>query len=272
MKTRKEIRTSVIQAAPVVGDIPANLRKIEKYANEGENDLLVFPELFLTGYLLKDEYSRLAITMDSPEMRKLELIARDSGSHIIVGTPFKDEHGKLYNSSLLIGPGGFIGRYDKWQLVNFLPFDEKRYFTAGTELPVFDTDIGRIGLIICYDIFFPELCTALTMKGADIIVSISATPTFSRKFFEIVAPARAVENTVFVIFNNLTGTEERLTFWGGASIHTPRGFPIAKGEYFKEQAIQAVLDLREVDIARKGRTVIRDKRPRAFEILNELAD
>ena len=202
MMNRSEINVSVVQATPNMGDIPANLRTIESYAMEEKTDLLVFPEMFLTGYLLEDELPRLAITMDGPEVKRLEKIASQSGSHIIVGGPVQGDRFDYYNSSLLIGPDGYIGRYDKWHLVNFLPFDEKRYFFKGTKLPVFETELGTIGLIICYDIFFPELCTALTMQGADIIVSISASPTFSRKFFEIVAPARAVENTVFFIFNN----------------------------------------------------------------------
>jgi len=267
----KEISVSLVQGTPKPGDKIANLGKIEDYARKEKADLLVFPELFITGYLLKDEYSRLAVIRDGPEIQKLEEIAMDTGSHIIVGAPFKNDRNELYNSSLLIGPEGYIGRYDKWQLVNFLPFDEKRYFFSGKDLPVFKTEVGTIGLLICYDVFFPELTTALTMKGADILVSISATPAFSRKFFEIVVPARAVENTVFFLFNNLTGTEERLTFWGGASIHTPRGFQLAKGEYFKEQAVRGTLDFRELSIARKGRTVIRDKRAKIFRILKELA-
>lgn len=270
MHPKNPVTVSMVQGTPKLGDIQANLKRIEQTAEAEDSDLIVFPELFLTGYLLKDELPRLAIRRDGPEIRKLEEIAARNGKHIIVGAPYFDDRDFLHNASILIGPDGFIGRFFKWFFPNFLPFDEKRYFKAGTETPVFDTPLGKIGLIVCYDVFFPELCTILTLKGADIIVCISAAPTMSRYFFETVAPARATENTVFFLYNNLTGTDERLTFWGGASIHSPKGFLLAQGEYYKDQTIRAELDFRELAISRSGRTVIRDKRAEAFRQLNEL--
>jgi len=270
MNPKKEITVSLVQATPKLGDIPANLRRIEQAAMEEESDLIVFPELFLTGYQLKDELPRLAIREGGAELRRIEEIAAAHQKHIIFGAPFLDERNVLYNAAFFVGPEGYIGNYCKWFFPNFLPFDEKRYFKGGTELPVFDTPLGKIGLLICYDVFFPELTSILTLKGADIIVCISAAPTTSRYFFESVFPARAIENTIFFLYDNLTGTDERLTFWGGASVHSPKGFQIAKGDYFTDQVVRTTLDLRELPIARAGRTVLRDKRADAFAILNEL--
>lgn len=270
MDPTNEVTVSLVQATPTLGDIPANLSRIEEIAGSESSDLIVFPELFLTGYQLKDELPRLAVQEDGPELAKLQHIAAEHEKHIIVGAPFFDERDFLHNASLFVGPAGLIGNYFKWFFPNFLPFDEKRYFKAGTELPVFDTPLGRIGLQICYDVFFPELTTILALKGADIIVNISAAPTMSRYFFETVIPARATENTVFFLYDNLTGTDERLTFWGGASVHSPKGFQVAKGEYFKEQVVRSTLDFREIAIARSGRTVLRDKRADAFSMLDGL--
>ena len=212
----------------------------------------------------------MGIQTDGTEITKLEEIASNSGSHIVVGAPTLGEKGELYNSALLIGPKGYIGRYDKYFLVNFLPFEEKIHFHEGKGLPVFDTPLGRIGMLVCYDIFFPEISTALAMQGADILICISASPTLSRRFFETVIPVRAIENTVFFLYDNLIGIEERLTFWGGARVVSPKGFELAKGEYFKEQSVRAILDMREIPIARAGRPVLRDKRSELFEFLRGL--
>jgi len=266
----KKIRVSLVQAAPVLGDRGANLRTIERYVEKEKADLIVFPELFLTGYLCRDELPRLGIKENGVEIQRLEKIANSAESHIIVGAPVIGEKGELFNSSLLIGPDGYIGRYDKLYLPTFLPFEEKIFFHEGKGLPVFDTEIGRLGMLICYDIFFSEVAEGLAMQGAEIIVNISASPTISRKFFETLIPARAVENTVFYLYNNLVGTEERLTFWGGSTVVNPKGFIISKGEYFKEQAVRATLDMREIQSARLGRPVLRDKRGEVFDILRGL--
>ena len=269
-KRKNRLKISAVQAAPVVGNKEENLRIIEEYTVREKAELIIFPELFLTGYLCKDELPRLGITLHGWEIKRLEDISRSTGSYIIVGAPVTTERGELFNSALLIGPEGYIGRYDKFHLPNFLPFEESIFFTEGKKIPVFDTDIGRIGMLICYDIFFPEVVQALSLQGAQIVVNISASPSISRDFFETLTPARAVENTVFYIYTNLVGTEERLTFWGGNTIVSPKGFIITKGKYFEEQAVSATIDLREIKSARLGRPVLRDKRREAFEILKGL--
>lgn len=270
MESKNEITVSMVQAAPVLGNKQANLKTIEQYVRKERADLVVFPELFLTGYQCKDELPRLAVRTDGPEVKRLEELARETGSHIIVGAPTLDKRDRLFNTSLLIGPDGFIGSYDKSYFPNFYPFDELRYFHAGSNFSVHNTPLGKIGLIICYDIFFPELTYALTRQGADILVCISAAPSTSRKAFENVIPARATENTVFFLYSNLIGTDERLTFWGGDAIVSPKGYHLAKGEYYKEQVVRATLDKREIGLARTGRPVLKNKRADVFDFLRDL--
>lgn len=272
MKPLHPISVSLVQATPVPGDIPGNIERIRRVAQVESSDLVVFPELFLTGYNLKDDLPRLAVRRDGPEITELEQIAAGTGKHLILGAPYLDHRDRLYNAAFLIGPEGFIGHSFKWYLPNFLPFDEKRYFHGGRDTQVFETPMGTIGLQVCYDLFFPELCTLLAMKGADIVVNISASPSISRPYFETIIPARATENTVFFLYCNLTGTDERLTFWGGASAHSPTGSLLAKGEYFTDQVVRCELDLRELEVARSNRPVLRDKRARVFRQLHDLAD
>ena len=228
----------------------------------GAPDLFVLPELGLTGYTIKDDVQKLAEPIDGPSMKRLSSLSQELGCGIVIGFAERDKEvrGHIFNSAAIILPDGSIDAYRKCHLANFGPFDEKRYFHAGRKLPVFKTPWGNIGLQICYDIFFPEAAKAMALKGADIIIDISASPTTTRKFFEMVMPVRAVENTVFTAYCNLVGTEGNLQFWGGNSVHGPRGDLKVRGPYFEETIVKAEIDLDELDIARPMRPTLRDTR------------
>jgi predicted amidohydrolase len=98
----------------------------------------------------------------------------------------------------MIDPKGYVGKYQKMHLPTHSVFEEKRYFRPGYNLPVFETEMGKLGIIICYDIYFPEITRLLSLKGAKLIVCISASPSTRRGFFEALTVARAMENTAFL--------------------------------------------------------------------------
>jgi len=175
----------------------------------------------------------------------------------------------VYKRQILIHPNGTVDNYKKWFLPTFGPFEEKIYFEEGNELNVFKTKHGKIGLFICYDLFFPEIAKALSLQGADILICISATPSPNRVYFETLMPARAVENTTFLIYVNLVGTQEDLVFWGGSQIYDPLGKLMKRAPYFKESVITCDIDLKKLKAARANRPVIRDIRP---EIYHDLYD
>jgi predicted amidohydrolase len=223
----------------------------------------------LTGYLVRDDVQRLAEPIDGPSVRRLSALSQELGCGIVMGMPELDTEvrGHVYNSAVLTLPDGKVGVYRKCHPANFGPFDEKRYFTGGREAPVFPTPWGKIGMTICYDLFFPELTKALALRGAGLVVNISASPVTTRKFFEAVAPARAIENTIFQGYTNLVGTEGPFEFWGGAFVVGPRGDQKAKGPYFEETVVETELDFSDLDVARPLRHTLRDTKP---EIVEEL--
>ncbi|MBC7129307.1 MAG: carbon-nitrogen hydrolase family protein [Thermoplasmatales archaeon] len=176
---------------------------------------------------------------------------------IIFGMPVEEREGIIYNSAVFVKPEG-VEIYNKNFLANFGPFEEKFYFSPGKSLPVFNFKGWKIGIVICYDIFFPELVKGMALKGADLIVCISASPSTTRKQFESVLPVRAIENTAFVCYSNLVGEENGLSFWGGSRIYKPDGEIINKTEYFKEESILCDIDINELRNARIARPTLKD--------------
>jgi predicted amidohydrolase len=151
-------------------------------------------------------------------------------------------------------------------------FEEKRYFRPGYQTPVFETDIGKIGLIICYDIFFPEITRVMRLKGAQLIACISASPSIRRGFFEVLTAARAMENTVFVTYTNLVGIEDGLQFWGGSRVIAPNGNIIAQAKYDEEDVITAKINYSDIKKVEAFVPTLRDLRPELFSTLKEEAE
>jgi predicted amidohydrolase len=269
MQAVRTMKMSLAQLAPELGNKDRNIDKIEEAVKNANSDLVVFGELFLTGYMCRDDLPKLAETLEGPSVKRIAKISREHDSHIVFGMPERDTEvsGQIYNSSVLVFPDGRVERYRKMHLANFGPFEEHLYFTRGTELPVFETRMGRIGMLICFDCFFPELSKIYALKGADVLVCISASPSTTRIFFEKIIVARALENTTFFTYTNLVGTELNMVFWGGNAVIGPRGDEKAKGEYFEEGMVNCELDLKELNVAREYRPTIRETR---MELFNEL--
>lgn len=195
-----------------------NLTKIKKTvvrAKKQGAELVVFPELSLTGYVVRDEIYELAERIPGPSTKTMEEVTKKNQIHLIFGMPeiSNKTEATLHNSAVLMGPDGFIGKYHKMYLPTHSIFEEKRYFRPGYQTAVFDTELGKLGFIICYDIYFPEVTRLLRLKGAELIVCISASPGVRRTFFEVLTVARAIENTAFLAFVNLAGIEDGLQFW-----------------------------------------------------------
>jgi len=136
---------------------------------------------------------------------------------------------------------------------------------------VFETEIGKIGLMICYDIFFPEVARLLTLMGSQLIVCISASPGTRRGYFETFISSRAMENTVFLAYVNLVGVEDGLVFWGGSRIVGPNGTIITKAKYDEEDMVTSTIDYSDLKAARIAAPTLRDLRPEIYEELYQLS-
>ena len=256
-----KLNVAIAQWIPVIGDKEKNALRIVEGMRKGakaDADIVIFPELFLTGYSCRDYFHNLA---EDPNSRIFRQIVRESNEYnvgVVFGAPIRDKDRKIIYNSLVFINGDNIGVYNKINLANFGPFEEKMQFAHGDDAKLFNIGNIKFAPVICYDAFFPELLKSYALGGAHVIIHISASPYFSKQAFETIVPARAVENTVFYIFCNYVGVERGLVFWGGSRVISPRGYTIAKAKEFEEDFISCTINLDELRIARFLRPTIRD--------------
>jgi predicted amidohydrolase len=267
---KEKFKIALAQISCRQGDKKANLQKMEEYARKAKEqnaELVVFPELSLTGYIVRDEIYELAEKIPGPSIDFMEKLAEEIEVHIIFGMPELSEktEATVYNSAVLIGPRGLIGRYRKIYLPNHSVFEEKRYFRPGYQVGTFETELGKIGLIICYDIFFPEVSRLARLEGAKLIVCISASPAIRRTFFETLTAARAIENAAFLAYVNLVGIEDGLQFWGGSRLIGPNGNIITRAAYDEEKLVVSEVDYADIKPVEIFAPTLKDLRPEIFE-------
>jgi len=254
-----------------------NIRNMEKMVLKAKKQgarLVIFPELSLTGYVVRDELYGLAEPIPGPSTKTIETLAKKTKMYIVFGMPELSEKAQatIFNAAVLVGPEGFIGRYRKMYLPTHSVFEEKRYFRPGYETAVFNTKLGKIGLFICYDIFFPEICRLTRLQGAQLIVCISASPAIRRMFFETLTIARAIENTAFLAYVNLVGVEDGLQFWGGSRLVGPNGRVLAQAKYDDEELVICNVDYADIRAVETFVPTLRDLRPELFEKLKDCAE
>jgi len=274
---KDKIRLALAQISSKRENKEENLIKFEnmtKKAREQGADLVIFPELSLTGYVVRDQIYELAESVPGPSVQRMEGVAKKTGLHIIFGIPELSEKTRatIFNTAVLIGPKGFIGKYRKMYLPTHSVFEEKRHFRPGYQAAAFDTPIGKIGLCICYDVFFPEVTRLVRLAGAQLIVCISASPAVRRSYFEILTAARALENTAFLAYVNLVGVEDGLQFWGGSRVIAPTGDVIVKAKYDEEDFVLCDINFNDIRAAETFIPTLRDLRPELFEELRRSSE
>ena len=274
---KERITLALAQISSENGNKKENLTKIEELTLRAKGqaaDLVIFPELCLTGYVVKDQLYELAETIPGPSTKRIEELARKTGMYVVFGMPELSEKTRatMYNTAVYIGPEGIIGKYHKMYLPTHSVFEEKRYFRPGYQTAAFDTPIGKIGLCICYDLFFPEVTRLTRLAGAQLIVCISASPSVRRSYFEILTAARALENTSFLAYVNLVGVEDGLQFWGGSRLLSPTGDIIARAKYDEEDFVLCEVDFNDMKPAEAFIPTLRDLRPELFDELKKRAE
>lgn len=259
------MRIACVQTDVVFADPQANAARAAAALRELKPqgvDLAVFPEAFLTGYCYETldvalskavpiEYdSQFRVRNVTGVVRTLMDACAETGIHAVVGTLATDG-AVLQNAALLFCPDGTVYKYFK----SHLPFlGADRFVVPGWDLTVFETDLGRIGMLVCYDIRVPEAARVLALSGADLIVLPTNWPEGAELSPAHVAPTRALENRVFVATCNRVGVEGGVRFIGQSGIYDEVGRELAKAGD-GEQVIVADVDLTR---AREKRTVIRE--------------
>ncbi|MGH2536206.1 MAG: nitrilase-related carbon-nitrogen hydrolase [Candidatus Promineifilaceae bacterium] len=266
------LRLALAQISPVLGDVEANLElHLAQAAAAAEQgvELLVFPELSLTGYLLREQASEVGLPAgdDGPLWRALRQASRQLD--LVVGFVERDRRQQFRIASAYLSQGALRHVHRKVYLPTYGIFEEGRYFGHGNAVRAFDSRFGRLGLLICEDFWHVSAPYLLWLDGADILVLTSASParplaggqpSDSARWVERVNQAYACLFTNFVIHCNRVGREEGVAFWGGSAVYDPSGRLLAQGPYFKEALVVADLDLAELRPARVRLPLLRDER------------
>lgn len=237
------MQAAAVQFAPEFGNPKRNAARmaahIEHLAAEGVS-LAVFPEAALTGYCARsrEEACSIALPRDSEFVQAVIAAASEKQMAVIFGFA-EIESDRLYNTAMLAGPNGLRKAYRKVHLP-FLGFD--RYAVPGDSLDPSDTLVGRIGALICYDVRFPEAARTLALKGAEIICVPTNWPSGAQASSDVLCPARAIENHVYVIAANRVGEENGFAFIGRSKIIDPFGQLLVSADHENETVLIADID------------------------------
>lgn len=275
-ETRPAFKVACVQFEPTIGDVAGNLaamaKRIRAAHREGAS-VIVLPELADSGYVFndRDEVARLASPIpDGESARQLIALARELGVHIVSGLAERDGE-TFYNSAILCGPQGYIGKFRKLHLWN----REKLFFKPGDlGLPVFDTALGKIGLAICYDGWFPEIFRQMTLNGAELVcvptnwVPIPGQDRSMEPMANILHKAAAHSNAIYIACADRIGVERGQPFIGASLIIGPTGRPVAgPAGYDTEEILSATISLGDLKASRtltERNDVIGDRRPDVY--------
>jgi predicted amidohydrolase len=221
----REITVAVVQFKPKLGEPEDNLVKmsefISKIASQQKVDLIIFPELVTSGYELGVRFTEVAQRIPGPSVNLMAQRAAEYGVYIAFGLVTKERvESTIFNSAVLIGPEGeILGNYNKVHLRG----EERMAFREGFRFPVIETELGNIGLMLGWDLAFPEVSRCLTMEGAELICAMTNWEIAHMEEYRTYLKARAYENGIFVAAANRVGEDETLSFGGESMILGPRG-------------------------------------------------
>lgn len=262
---------ALAQISPTLGDLERNLALHEKVAEEAVGlgaRLLVFPELSLTGYFLKDLVQSIALPLTSPILDRLRALSRRID--LVVGLVEETAEHLFFNAALYLSMGEILHVHRKVYLPTYGIFDEQRYLAEGGRIRTFRSGIGRCALLICEDMWHPSTAFVASLDGMDILIAPSSSPgrggleegkTFANaRAWETINRAYAQLFTCYVLYANRIGYEDGACFWGGSEVIAPSGEPIAKAEYVSEAVLVAEIDHAEIRRARTANPLLRDER------------
>jgi len=265
------LRVALAQTEPILGDIGENMSRHLSWARKGiaaGADLIVFPELSLTGYLLQDLVADLALPLGRPEAIR-PLLEMSRSIPMVIGLVEESPGHRFHNSALYLAGGRVLHVHRKVYLPTYGLFDEGRFFAAGDRFEAFPTPFGRMGLLICEDFWHPSAALVLAQDGADVILVLSAGPTegidrrrglIGQATWRGLAKVTAQVQTVFVAYVNRVGFEDGVNFAGGSCVFDPLGECLAEGPVLEDGLIVCDLERSALRRARTLYPLLRDER------------
>ena len=239
-----------------------NFEKAEKLVRQaavGGADCIVLPETWNTGFFPREGLEELADRFGERTKALFGGLAKELSVNIVAGSVANVKADGVYNTAYVFDrTGRCVAEYDKTHL--FSPMDEDKYFKKGHHTAMFDLDGMKCGIIICYDVRFPELTRAMTVKGVDILFMVSQWPEVRVAHLDALTRARAIENQMFMVCCNASGTADATVYGGNSSVTDPWGNVLVHAEGTGEEIISADCDTSILDGIRTSINVFRDRR------------
>ena len=270
----RSLRVALAQVAPQLGDLQANLARHQELLEEARGrgaDLVVFPELGLTGYLLQDLAAEVAMHRDDPRLAALAA-ATTSLSAVVSFVEESDDH-RLFIAAALLEDGALRHLHRKLFLPTYGLFDERRFFAPGAVLRATPSRLGApLGLAVCEDFWHLAVPQLLALDGAQILINVSSSPgrdvaavtevgLGTADSWRTLMRTYAQLTTSYVVFVNRVGVDEAISFWGGSEVIGPAGTEVFAAPLFDEGLYLAEIDLDEVRRERVSMPLLRDERP-----------
>ena len=263
-------RVAIAQINPKLGDLQANMALYEAKIRQGGEagaDLLLFPELSLTGYFLRDMVPDVALTTRSPEMKKLKELSR--GLPFVAGLVEESADHRFFNAAVYFEDGEIRHVHRKVYLPTYGMFDEQRYFARGDRVRAFDSKFGRLAILICEDLWHTSTIYLAALDGARAVLCPSSSPLRgivdgqaqddNARYWEMINRTYAETFSLFMLYGNRSGFEDGVGFWGGSEVVDPFGQRLAKAKYYDEDFIVSEVALEAVRRKRTMSPLLRDE-------------
>jgi len=256
------MKIALAQIDCLPGDVDSNCAQLTSLTNQAKQhacELIVFPEMMDTGYDMPTIQQTASSWTDKPFLTA-QNAAVESAMSLICGISER-EGDNIYNSlAVFDNTGKLIGKYRKTHLFSADPINENYYLTAGNSYEIIDINAMMLGLMICYDIRFPEMSRYLVRKGSTILIVCSAWPFPRQHHWRVLTLARAIENQCYVVATNRVGTDGPVTFCGSSCVIDPRGDTLTLGTENSSELLIADIDQELVHLTRQSHPTLNDRR------------
>lgn len=263
-------KLAIAQINPKLGDLDANLALYEENIRRGireKADLLLFPELSLTGYFLRDMVPSMALKLGSKEISGLKKLSREIA--FVAGLVEESPDYRFFNSGIYFQGGEILHVHRKVYLPTYGMFDEQRYFARGDRVRAFDSRFGRLALLICEDLWHPSTVYLAALDGALVVLCPSSSPLRgitdgqeqddNARYWERLNSHYAETFSLCMVYGNRTGFEDGVGFWGGSEVVDPFGRRVVKGKYYDDDFVVAEVNLEAVRRKRAAAPLLRDE-------------